>query len=280
MKKIVLAVMVFALGNLLVSCNKSVKTDAPSGEEYVLTIDDGSFDAHVDTKGTKIVSVPSTLYWGRSTGSAGSESNLTGPNTATGVSTSIATGLYQTATPTTYNWYVANQSFTIAAGGTTIAIANNSTDVIAARVSSNASNVSIQLNHVFACLGTLTMNTQSGYSITVNSWHITSSGANTGTKGTYSMTTGAWSSTTAANEDVTSGSGNFYIPGTYTISCNYTLTKGAYTQTFTRSASVTLERGKTNNITGTATGGAASEIVLSVSVESWGSVDHTSLSWS
>ena len=275
MKKLIIVFAAFVVGAVMVSCDKfPAKTDEAPGEEIVLNVDD-RFDAEVTTKGTKIESVPSTLYWGRTTGSAGSESNITGPTTATGVTSSIATGLYQTATPTTYNWYVANQTFTIAAGGTTIAIANNSTDVIAARVSSNGSSVSIQLNHVFACLGTLTMNTQTGYSITVNSWHITSSGANTGTKGTYSITSGAWSSTTAANEDVTSGSNNFYIPGTYTISCNYTLTKGAYSQTFTKSASVDLVRGKTNNITGTATGGSASEITLSVSVEAWGTNNMT-----
>lgn len=275
MKKLIIVFAAFVVGAVMVSCDKfPAKTDEAPGEEIVLNVDD-RFDAEVTTKGTKIESVPSTLYWGRTTGSAGSESNITGPNTATGVTTSIATGLYQTATPTSYNWYVANQTFTIAAGGTTIAIANNTTDVIAARVSSSASSVSIQLNHVFACLGTLTMNTQTGYSITVNSWHITSSGANTGTKGTYSITSGAWSSTTAANEDVTSGSNNFYIPGTYTITCNYTLTKGAYSQTFTKSASVDLVRGKTNNITGTATGGSASEITLSVSVEAWGTNNMT-----
>lgn len=275
MKKLIIVFAAFVAGAVMVSCDKfPAKTDEAPGEEIVLNVDD-RFDAEVTTKGTKIESVPSTLYWGRTTGSAGSEANITGPTTATGVTSSIATGLYQTATPTTYNWYVANQTFTIAAGGTTIAIANNTTDVIAARVSSSASSVSIQLNHVFACLGTLTMNTQTGYSITVNSWHITSSGANTGTKGTYSITSGAWSSTTAANEDVTSGSNNFYIPGSYTITCNYTLTKGAYSQTFTKSASVDLVRGKTNNITGTATGGSASEITLSVSVEAWGTNNMT-----
>lgn len=276
MKKLIIVFAAFVAGAVMVSCDKfPAKTDGPSGEEYVLNVDD-RFDAEVTTKGTKIESVPSTLYWGRTTGSAGSEANITGPNTATGVTSSIATGLYQTATPTTYNWYVANQTFAIAAGGTTIAIANNTTDVIAARVSSSASSVSIQLNHVFACLGTLTMNTQSGYNITVNHWYITC-GSGYGTAGTYNITTGAWSSTTPvpANTEVSSGSNNFYIPGTYTITCNYTLTKGAYSQTFTKSASVDLVRGKTNNITGTATGGAASEITLTVSVEAWGTNNMT-----
>ena len=271
MKKFLVFLFVPALALGLVACNKTAGPEVADCQEIVLNIGD-TFDAEVTaTKGTLINDVPSSLYVGRSSGSAGSESDIKAAASKSVSAGSISTGYYQTATPTSFNWYVANQSFTVTASGTTMTVANNTNDIFCARVTSSSSSVAVTLNHIFAALGTLTMNTQSGYDITVNHWYITC-GASYGTSGTYNLTTGAWSSTTPvpANTEVSSGSNNFYIPGSYTITCNYTLTKGEYSQTFTKSASVDLVRGKVNNITGTASGGSASEITLTVSVEAWG----------
>ena len=67
----------------------------------------------------------------------------------------------------------------------------------------------------------------------------------------------------------------YLVPGSYTLTVSYTLTKGDWTQNFTKSASVTLVGGKINNISGTASGGNASEISLSVSLTPWGSNNIT-----
>ena len=56
---------------------------------------------------------------------------------------------------------------------------------------------------------------------------------------------------------------------------NYTYGVGDYTQTVTKSADVTLQKGKVNNITGTAVFVDASSIVLTVSVTAWGTNNIT-----
>lgn len=268
------------VGAVLVSCNKNVDipaTTPETGEEIVLNVD-GAFDAVVDTKGTDITALPTTLYWGATTGgnAAGSTEETVKWATASGTVSSgkISTGKYQTSTATAYNYYVANQTFT--AGGA-MTVANNTTDIVVGRTfGSNASQPAVTVSHIFASMGTLTMNTQSGYTISNVSWKIASSGSNTGTKGTYNVRTKAWSSTTAYPETaIASGSNLYLIPGTYTVKCTYTLTRGDWTGTFTKSASVTIVAGKKNNITGTATGGTASQIQINVTLEAWGSQNHT-----
>ena len=264
------------------SCNKedasALVSDGP--REIVLVMDD-SFDASVDTKATAITSAPSTLYWGASTGSAGSETVKWASASASVSSNKISTGKYQTATPTTYNFYVSNLQPTIAAASTTITVPNNSTDYLAARVSSNSTTPSVVLNHIFSRTGTLTLNKPSGhdsYSLTVNWWKIVGKSSVNGTAGVYNMTTDAWTSasTKLSSETTITGSSDMYlIPGDYTISVNYTYGIGDYTQTVTKSADITLQKGKVNNITGTAVFTDAGAIVLSVSVADWGTNNIT-----
>ena len=98
--------------------------------------------------------------------------------------------------------------------------------------------------------------------------------------GTYNLRTGAWSGLSAASDRAcasfsgstssqSSSNDIWLVPGTYTISVSYTLTKGEYVVPFTKTGNVTLVAGKTNNISTTAVGGSASEIVFSVSLTPW-----------
>ena len=263
------------------SCQKSQEIFPGEGKEIILGVDDGSIRAEVDyTKATPVTSLPSTLYWGATTGgnAAGSAAETTKWDAASfSVSSSqIATGKYQTVSPTAYNYYVSNVAFTV--GGDTQVSASNATDVIVGRTAQNSSTTpSVTLNHIFARTGTLTMNTQSGYTISDVSWTIAANGGYSGTAGTYSLRQGVWTGVTTglSSTAVTSSSDLFLSPGSYTISCSYRLTKGDWTNTFTKSATVGLVGGKINNITGTASGGSASEIVLSISLTAWSTQDHT-----
>lgn len=263
------------------SCQKSQEIFSGEGKEIILGVEDAAIRAEVDyTKADPVVSLPSTLYWGATTGgnAAGSAAETTKWSAASfSVSSSqIATGKYQTASPTAYNHYVSNVAFTV--GADTQVSASNATDVIVGRLAQSSSTTpSVTLNHIFARTGTLTMNTQSGYTISDVSWTIAANGGYSGTAGTYSLRQGAWTGVTTglSSTAVTSSSDLFLIPGSYTISCSYRLTKGDWTNTFTKSASVSLVGGKINNISGTASGGSASEIVLSLSLTAWSSQDHT-----
>lgn len=258
----------------LESCDKNLDPAVlPDDGQIIIRVDDGSIDMNATTKVTAISAVPSQLYWLASTGAWKSESVKYASSQASVSAGKIATGKYQTLTPTAYNYYLSNAAMTFASGGSTIS-ASNTTDVIAGCTTSanNTTSPSVTLEHVFARTGSFTCNTQSGYAISNISWKIASkSGGTGGTGGTYNIATKAWSGVTAlASQTVTDSSDLYCTPGVYTITVTYTLTKGDYTETFTKSGDATFVAGKVNNITCTAVGGNAQEISISVSLSAWG----------
>ena len=263
---------------VLVSCNKSVmpveESFADAGKEIVIGVGD-TMDAVVTTKATAVTSLSGNLYWGASTGTSTETVKWA---TATGAvsSNKISTGKYLASTPVAYNYYVANQNFTVAGDMT---VANNNTDVIAGRCAQNSTAAPpVTLNHIFARTGTLTCNTQSGYTISNVSWKIVGKSTINGTAGTFNMKSQTWTAASTkltAETALTSSSDMYLIPGTYTIKVTYTLTRGDWSGTFTKSADVTFVGGKVNNITVTAIGGSASQIVLNLTLTAWGTEDHT-----
>ena len=256
------------------SCAKSVEPENQNPKEIVLCVGGDTIDMQVQTKTTAITSVPSTLYYSMTTGTLGSAETSKKESASGNVgSGKIATGVYQSLTPTSYNYYVSNAAITFAASGSTIS-AVNTTDVIAGKVTSKETNPSVKLDHVFARTGTLTLNTQSGYTLSNVSWKIESSTAGTG--GTYNIAKNIWTSVTALSSTaITETSDLYLVPGDYTLSVTYTLTMGDWKQTFTKKATVTLVAGKVNNISGTASGGNASEISITVTLTEWGTNNIT-----
>ena len=256
------------------SCAKSVEPENQNPKEIVLCVGGDTIDMQVQTKTTAITTVPSSLYYSMTTGTLGSEETSKKGSTSGNVgSGKIATGVYQTLTSTFYNYYVSNAAITFSASGSTIS-AVNTTDVIAGKVTSKETNPSVKLDHVFARTGTLTLNTQSGYTLSNVSWKIESSSAGTG--GIYNIANGRWSSVTKLSSTaITKDSDMYLVPGDYTLSVTYTLSKGDWNQTFNKKATVTLVAGKVNNITGTASGGNASEISITVTLTEWGTNNIT-----
>ena len=256
------------------SCAKSVEPENQNPKEIVLCVGGDTIDMQVQTKTTAITTVPSSLYYSMTTGTPGSaETSKKGSTSGNVGSGKIATGVYQTISPTFYNYYVSNAAITFSASGSTISAANT-TDVIAGKVTSNETNPSVKLDHIFARTGTLTLNSQSGYALNNVSWSIESSSAGTG--GIYNIANGRWSSVTKLSSTaITKDSDMYLVPGDYTLSVTYTLSKGDWNQTFNKKATVTLVAGKVNNITGTASGGNASEISITVTLTEWGTNNIT-----
>lgn len=94
--------------------------------------------------------------------------------------------------------------------------------------------------------------------------------------GSYNLRTGAWSPGSSVSHSLKVGPNDVYVvPGTYTLTVNYTLSKGDYTDSFSKSGSVTLEKGKINKISTTVPEGSATEIQFSVSIVSWTEIDLT-----
>ncbi len=252
------------------ACEKEVHESSPAREESILQVDDG-LTIDVETKASAISSVPSSLYWGASTGSSTEDVKWAAASASTS-SGKIKTGKYQSSSPTSYNYYVANQTFTVAGNMT---VSNNNTDIVFGRTAQSTSTTpSVTLNHIFCRTGSLTLNTQSGYTLSNVSWKIVGKSDINGTAGVFNTQSSSWSSAStklSTQTTITSSSDLYLIPGTYTFYISYTLTKGDYQQSFTKHADATLEMGKINNITATAVGGSAAEIVISVSVTAWGS---------
>ena len=259
---------------LAAGCAKSVEPENQHPQQIVLCVGDDTIDMDVQTKATAITEIPSSLNFSVTTGKLGSsETTKKASASVSPASGKIATGLYQTANATSYNYYVSNCPITFAASGSTVS-ASNTTDVIAGTATSDSTSPSVTLDHIFARTGNLTLNTQDGYTLSVISWSIASSTG--GTAGTYNIATKAWSQLTKlATTSITKTSDMYLVPGSYTLTVSYTLTKGDWTKSFTKSAVVTLVGGKINNISGTASGGAASAISLTVSLTPWGSTNIT-----
>lgn len=277
MKKILLVFLSAAA--VAVSCNKEALPSSDEGKEIVLTLGGEGVEFEVETKTTAITAVPSSLYLERTTGNWKSESAKNASASKTVSSGTISTGWVQTATATAYNYYVSNCDISFASGGSTIS-ASNTTDVIAGctQGATSSTTPSVTMEHVFARTGTLTCNKPDGFdSISSISWTIASkSGGTGGTAGTYNIATKAWSGVTAlASQSITGSTDLYCTPGVYTITVTYTITKGDYTATHTKSGDVTLSAGKVNNISCTAPVDPTSSITLSVSLTGWSSDNVT-----
>lgn len=267
----------------LSSCNKEdVTAQASEPQEIVLNVSDG-IDLDVETKATtEVTTIPSSLYFGATTGTAGSSDAVKWAAATGSVSSNkISTGKYQSATPTAYNWYVSNKTFTVAATGPTIA-ADNGTDIISgvAKANSTAS-PSVTLNHIFSRVKLGTTTSPNGYSVSGVSVTIksTSSTDITGTAGTYNMATDKWTAastrlTTA--QSLTSSSDLYLIPGTYTLTATYTLSKTGFSKTYTsKTTTVTIAQGKINTINCSFSNNEAQAITLVVSLTAWGAETQT-----
>lgn len=184
-----------------------------------------------------------------------------------------STGKYWPSTDSHYAFYASNNASTLtyAASGATVAPADANTDVVVAYSpydgASFQQNVALTFEHIFARIGTIAVNAPSGYSLTVNSLSLSAP-----VSGTYNIKTATWSSKgSAASQTIAVGSNDVYVvPGAYTLSVNYTISLGDYSETLTKTGSVNLQQGKINSITATAPV-SATEIIFTVTVTPWGS---------
>lgn len=270
-----------------VSCQKMGDTPGSDGE-IILYVDDGAIAMESVTKATAVTSIPSTLYWGSTSGTRGNAAetrkyhNGSGSGTSGSVSSSkIATGKYQTATPTAYNHYVSNVNFSIPSTGNVTMSASNTTDVVCGWVAgSNSTSPSVTLNHIFARTGSLTLSVPSGYTASSVSWSIKSKGSITGTAGTYNLSTGAWtsSSATLGSTNISGSSDLYLLPGVYTVTSSFTLTRGNFSKSYSQSGDITIYAGKVNNITCTTNSAEAIQVVFTTSVTAWTSAS-SSFNW-
>ena len=262
MKKYIAYISAISISFVVVSCVH--KESMPYVENEVVIGMLGLPSVSVtETKATAVSLLPSTLYWGATSGTRGTIGETRKWN---------ASGQFVTV-PEVLNYYVSNHTFTVPATGNVTMDVDNSVDVVAGWTASatDSNTPSVTLNHIFARTGTLTLNLPVGYFSSGVSWSIKGKGALTGTAGTYNLSTGAWTASSASlpYTAITSGSDLYLLPGDYDVKITFTATRGGFSKTYTQVGTVTMEAGKRNNITASSSSDDSTEIIISLSLTPW-----------
>lgn len=284
-KNLPVSAAVVALAVISVSCTKEATTRTQSSaapDEIEFRMDSGSFEADVETKASAVTALTSFNVH-CFTGTPGSaETSVFNVGFSGSTSYTGTTRQFWPSTDPGYHFYASNATITPAGGGAAITAAN-STDIVVAKCLSPAYKQSnaLTFNHIFARVGDVTVTSPSDGS-NVSNLSITFTPK---TGGTFLINSGTWSSTSngsavvlANATGVNASKDTYCVPGAYTLNASYTLTKGAYSKSFTKSANVTFPEGKISAISTTLPNSDASEITFSVTVENWGT-NTVNTSW-
>lgn len=254
-----------------------------------------TFDASVQTKAapTEVTSL-SAFNVTAVTGTAGSETAVSGvSNTAFSGTSSYTGGVYWPATNGSWSFYASTEAITFAAAGCTIAVPDITKDIVCCRLpygtTANTTAVyktsnKLSFEHIFAQIGQCKITAPSGYTVSNLTVKVTPKVPASTT--TYNLRTKAFSTSQDGSEVTlctavgsTTDNNLWLLPGDYVLTASYTLTKGAYTKSFTKTATVSIAQGKNSNISATLptpTGDdAAAEITFTVSVTAWSNASVT-----
>lgn len=276
MKKILL-ILSSALVLGAVSCNKADKISSPEEDAPRLI----SFSA----KGEGLNTSVSTKADAVTTLDQFNVTATKGASTETAVFENIAFtksgdnysgGKYWPSTDASYHFYAANTSLSFATNACTVSPSDASKDIIVAHLASPTykSVNTLTFEHIFSRIGSIAINAPAGYTIKGTPTIALSAPVS----GTYSLNSKTWTTKgTATAQTLATGAAGaskandaYVLPGSYSMSVTYTLVKGDYEETFTKSASISLVQGKINNITATAPAGLAEEIVFKITITPWG----------
>lgn len=273
------------LGLAVISCGKPVEPSVasepepiPEEKELVELVFSVNEQDAIDTKVTVTeLGNIGTVYHTITTGTPGSNESLEHSGSCTFVSNPVSTGYYVASGPTR-RFYVSNVAPTYTAGTHQVTVpATNDTDIVVGYSSTANTSVSLTMSHIFARIGELSMAVQPGYdSISDVTWQIRRANSSGGTSGTYVPASGSWQgcSGLASDTAIVTNSDLYVIPGSYVISCSYTLHKGAIAETITATATVDMVAGQINNIYGTAVGGHAAGVTFTVTTAPWGTTHN------
>lgn len=251
---------------VLSSCAKTVEP----AREIVFTA--GGLSAEVSTKATPVTAL-SSFYVLCHTAAVPSASNKAFCTVFSGSASSYSGGQFWPTIDAGYRFLAANAP--IADDGSVSA--NSDTDVIVAKLVNPTFKAvnTLTFEHIFARVGDVTINAPATYTVSDLSVSITPL-----VSGRYAYD-GTWTGTTAGTPQVISGATAgtmsndlWLIPGNYTLTVSYTLTKGQYMERFTKTAQVSLEAGKINNIRATLPEGNAVQLTFSVTLNPWVTSSH------
>ena len=268
---------------LAVSCKSDPVPAAASAENEPVQIVFSAVDAmsaRVSTKTDPITDPPASFNTSATTGTT-TETQVWNNEVFTASAGKYTGDKYWPLTETQLHFYASNADLTFSDGGCSVVdVYANQTDVICAYHETPTYKVENELafEHIFARIGTVSITPPAGYQV--------SSGLriyiNPYIKGTYNLKTRSWTGKAPDNSSpmktIATATGNnandlWLVPGTYTLTATYTLTKGSgggsYSKNFTRTAIVTVVGGCINTIETTLPQGTAEDIVFNVSVTPW-----------
>ena len=285
-------------GLALMACDKQAPVaSVPDADEISFAMG-GEFVSVVGTRATPVTDANlSTLYVTATTGSS-SETSVFTSAAFTKSGSSWTGGKFWPATNPSYHFYAANTQLTHTASGATVSPSNANTDIVVDYIATPnyKQTNTLALEHIFAQVGTVSMKAPAGYAVTnmkVSLQPVVG--------GTYNLKSDAWTTrgaagsatyvlgTASAGVTVSTESSNatytgndndlWLVPGDYVLTASYTIAKGAYTASVTKTCTVTLQQGKNNNIGPTVSGGQdlpnipepddVAELTFSVTVTPW-----------
>lgn len=262
-----------------VSCTKVHKiAEEPDAAKEIVFSAGGGLLANVETKATAAVTSLSSFNVNCITGTAGSsESSVF--NVSFSGSSSYTGGQYWPSTDKSYKFYASNATITPGASGPYVN-ASGTQDVVCAVLTAPEYKKSNKLDfqHIFARIGKCKISAPSGYTVSDLSVKITPK-----ISGVYNLFAGnghtdgtGWTSTSASSPVTIATSlgsetdnGLYIVPGVYKVTASYTLSVGAYSETFSKSSDISVVGGKINNISSSLPSGNATQITFSVNVSEW-----------
>lgn len=282
MKNFSFVFAVIGIPMAIVSCKKGLDNhEAPKQlcqadpQEIVFTAGGPGLD--ISTKSVTEINQMTGFYVMTTTGSAGSEtlvwSQLVQGSGQPGAL--YESGKYWPSTDPHYHFYASVSEITFAAAGPTVTV-NGNADIICAYLETPEYNEqnALTFEHIMGRVGTFTLNTTaSGYTLS----NVQVKLSNGIKRGTYNIRTGEWSGKSSAEKvTMTTGENDFLLlPGDYTLTVTFTMTKGDYTATFTKSAALSLEAGKITNITANIVDDPAVRIKFTYTTTPWTSKSVT-----
>lgn len=280
------------IGLAAVSCDKTAGSPDPvvAGNPSQILFESNMFDAFVETKATtpETTETLTSIYV---TAEGKSSSGFSNVNFTKGGSV-FSGGQFWPSTDMEYDFYAASKS--MASGGKGVSASNSEEkDIVCAYLphgtgagkAAYGSTNSLVFEHIFARIGKCVILAPSGY--TVSNLQVTFVPK---TGGQYDIASGAgksdatgWSNLSGTDSFTLATAINsqavidlYLVPGTYTLNASYTLTKGAYSESFNKSCQVVIVKGKVNNIQTPSSGlpqGNASELQFNVQVNPWDNND-------
>lgn len=278
-------------GLALMACSKQ---QAP--EASVPEMDEIAFSLGAETRASEVeTSNLSTLYVSATTGSSSESAVFTSASFTKSGSVWKGGKFWPSSNPN-YHFAIANVALTHTSAGATVSPANANTDIVVDYIATptfKATN-SVTLEHIFAQVGTVRVKVKAGYkaeNIKISLQPKTS--------GTYNLKTDTWTpgnagsatyilGTASAGVNITTEGGAvessdndlWLVPGAYVLTATYTITKDAFSKSYSKTATVTLVQCKNNNIGPTTSGGVelpnigpddddVAEIEFNVTVTPW-----------